>query len=457
MRRHILTLGLTFAMMAGYAQTANDYIVKTKGVETPVVTPAATADAPEVQSASQPVDFVGKNFKYYSLCEWKEGFRFMVLPEKYDLIVKTFTDAATKKEVSSLPLRYHIMVYKGHGKSDEVHECINFYDETNGKNYYYEIPSGTFEDYCYAKTGVPTLAYLGDVDTARDKLIGKTLVTRTTTYRVDTDAESDGYREVHVSTGQEVKVVKVGVGTRSFPVKIIVEDAAGNQFYQNVALSKTNSGMRDDEFSTFDNARYAFYGSFNLQDDVMAVSSNPADYIGKTLHTKFVTGMITKGDGRERTIRVPKLMAFRIDRIIPKKESDYCTLLLRETDSGREYTKDVTFKSQEDVTGELGANKEDFFGYVFAMGEGKARQTSQAARAAIRQGRVILNMDEEEVEMAMGEADNVISSGNGRTDWIYRRSKGKLLIVQFGANGRVIGYKTGAGNTTKGSTAKKKK
>ena len=230
MRRHILTLGLTFALMAGYAQTASDYIVKTKGVETPAVATAVAAETPEAkQSASQPVDFVSKNFKFFSLCEWQEGMRFMVLPEKYDLIVKTFTDAETKKEVSSLPLRYHIMAYKGHGKSDEVHDCINFYDETNGKNYYYEIPSGTFEDYCYAKTGVPTLAYLRDVDIAREKLIGKTLVTRTTTYRVDTDAESDGFKEVRVPTGKEVKVVKVGVGTRNFPVKIIVEDAGGNR------------------------------------------------------------------------------------------------------------------------------------------------------------------------------------------------------------------------------------
>lgn len=457
MRRHILTLGLTFAMMAGYAQTASDYIVKTKGVETPAVATAVAAETPEAkQSASQPVDFVSKNFKFFSLCEWQEGMRFMVLPEKYDLIVKTFTDAETKKEVSSLPLRYHIMAYKGHGKSDEVHDCINFYDETNGKNYYYEIPSGTFEDYCYAKTGVPTLAYLRDVDIAREKLIGKTLVTRTTTYRVDTDAESDGFKEVRVPTGKEVKVVKVGVGTRNFPVKIIVEDAGGNQFYQNVALSKTNSGMRDEEFSTFDNARNAFYGSFNLQDDFMEVSSNPADYVGKTIHTKFVTGMITKGDGRERTVRVPKMTTFTIDNITQQRDTKYVTLSLTEVESRRAYFKDVTFAYNEGATDET-AKKDDFFGYIFAMGEGAQRETSQAARAAIRAGRVIAGMTEDEVQLAVGEPDDRQTDHNGLYRWIYDRSKGKVLVVHFGRNGLVQKYTTDTKKnttTTKGKTSK---
>ena len=38
--------------------------------------------------------------------------KFMVLPEKYDLIVKTFCEASTGNEVSSMSLRHKIMVYK---------------------------------------------------------------------------------------------------------------------------------------------------------------------------------------------------------------------------------------------------------------------------------------------------------------------------------------------------------
>ena len=55
---------------------------------------------------------------------------------------------------------------------------------------------------------------------------------------------------VKVEKNMEVKVVAVGVGTRSFPVKIIVADKRGNEFFQDVAISKTNSGMRDDDGTT---------------------------------------------------------------------------------------------------------------------------------------------------------------------------------------------------------------
>ena len=92
---------------------------------------------------------------------------------------------------------------------------------------------------------------------------------------------------------------------------------------------------------------------------------------------------------------------------------------------------------------------EDYFGYIFAMGEGKARETTQAARAAIQQGRVIIGMSEDEVTLAMGEEPNQIVQGsNGRYDWIYLRSKGKSLFIHFGRNGRVESYNTGATRTT---------
>lgn len=456
MRKLIIASILTLGFCTVFADD-NSYIVKTKNVKkVEAKNVQKAADDSKSDKQDEPQDFVGKNFKFYSLCDWMEGMKFMVMPEKYDLIVNTFCDGETGKEVSSMKLRHKIMIYKGHTSAPDGHDRVNFICQDDNKSYYYQIPSGTFDDYCYNKMGVPTLAYLGDVDIARELLMGKHLYTRSQHFNIDTEYDGDGYQEIQVPMNSEVEVTAVGVGTRSFPVKIIVQDKSGREFFQLLALSKINSGMRDDEF-IMDKTRHLFANSFELADAMMTVSEDYMSYLDKVVHTLHPTNMVAKGDGRERTIRVPKLMAFRIDRIMPKKNSDYCTLLLRETDSGREYTKEVTFKAVEDVTGELGANKEDFFGYIFAMGEGKVRETSQAARAAIRQGRVILNMDEEEVEMAMGEPNDVVSSGNGRTDWIYRRSKGKLLIVQFGANGRVIGYKTGAGNTVKSTSAKSKK
>lgn len=461
MKRVLLTAGMALMFMVASAQqSGSDYIVKTKSAKKTVS--AQTSDASGQESEEEKVhDFVSENFKFHSLCDWKVGeMKFMVMPEKYDMVVKTFHDAATGKEVSSMSLRHKIMIYKGHSEGSEGHAHINFLCQDNNKMYYYEIPNGSFEDYCYGKMGVPTLAYLGDVDIARDKLMGKTLFTKTTLYRIDTEYDGDGYQEVTVPLNEEVKVTAVGVGTRSFPVKIIVEDKDGKEYYQNVALSKTNSGMRDDEF-IMDNSKFLFAGSFELQDAIMTVSKNYAQYLNKTVHTKYTTDMITKGDGRERTLKVPRMTAFTIEAIMPKVNSDYVTLTLKETESRRIYFKDVTFENTDNVTGDIDGRREDYFGYLFAMGQGRARQTSQAARAAIRQGRVILAMSEDEVAMAMGEPDNTVSSSNGRYDWIYNRSGGKLLIVKFDATGKVIGTNVDRSKakttTTKKKTTSKKK
>ena len=209
--------------------------------------------------------------------------------------------------------------------------------------------------------------------------------------------------------------------------------------------------MRDDEF-IMDNAKYLFAGSFELQDVIMTVSKDLEQYLNKTVHTKYTTDMITKGDGRERTLKVPRMTAFTIEAIMPKTNSHYVTLTLKETESRRIYFKDVTFENTDNVAGDIDGHREDYFGYLFAMGQGRARQTSQAARAAIRQGRVILSMSEDEVAMAMGEPDSTSEGTNGQYNWIYKRSGGKLLVVSFDATGKVIGTEVDRSKAKKAST-----
>ena len=195
--------------MSGMAQES--YFVKTKNVKKTVVkqnedNSDTAGEAEEEESAP---DFVRDNFKFQSLCNWKEGMKFMVMPEKYDLIVNTFSDASNNKEVSSGKLQHKIMIYKNHTETAEGITYINFVCQDDGKAYYYRVPNGSFEDYCYNKMGVPTLAYLGDVDIARTLLMGKTLYTKTTLFREDTDDMGEGYREVKVPLNEEVKVVAV--------------------------------------------------------------------------------------------------------------------------------------------------------------------------------------------------------------------------------------------------------
>ena len=452
MKRVILTAGLALLFGGTFAQqTAKDYLVKTKNVKKAAVSEVAEGEnAESAQEEEKAHDFISENFRFYSLCDWKEDMKFMVMPEKYDMVVKTFHDGATGKEVSSMSLRHKIMIYKGHTEGSDGRSHVNFLCQDNNKAYYYEVPSGSFEDYCYGKMGVPTLAYLGDVDIAREKLLGKTMFTKSTIFYVDTDYDGDGAQERTLPLNEEVTVTAVGVGTRNFPVKIIFEDKNGNEYFQNVAISKTNSGMRDDEF-IMDNTKHLFAGSFELQDAIMAVSKDLAQYIGKTVHTKYTTNMLSKGDGKERTLKVPRMTSFSIENLAPKSNSTYVTLTLKDVETGRIYFKDVTFQNVDNVAGDIDGHREDYFGYLFAMGTGKARQTTQAARAAIRQGRVIFGMTEDEVIMAMGEPNNTIESNNGFHTWIYNRSNGKLLVVQFDASGKVISTdvdRSGAKRTT---------
>ena len=441
MKRMILLAAMACAMLTATAQ--DSYIVKTNNVKpTAKVNPTGTAAVEETsaEDPNEPQNFVTKNFKYRSMCDWQEGMKFMVIPEKYDLIVNTFHDAATGKEVGNGKLRHHIMIYKNHTVGANGREHVNFVCQDDSRSYYFELPLGSFDDYCYGKLGVPTLAYLDDVDKARELLMGQTLITRQPIFYIDTQYEGDGCEEVRIAENTEVVVKAIGVGTRKFPVKIIVEDPkTGKQFFQNVVLSRTNNGMRDEEL-IMDNKKFVFLNSFDVLTGTDVVSEDFHQYIGKTIFTKFATEMVSKGDGRIRNVKVPRLMEFVIDDITPISGSKYVTMTLTEGESRRIYSKDVTFVNVE-VTGDRDVKREDYFGYIFGLGEGKLRNSTPETRAMIRQGRAAVGMTDEEVELALGEPDEILQANNGRMDWIYKRSK-KLLIIQFNNLRKVINVKT---------------
>ena len=233
MKKLISIVFTIFACLHVAAQDASSYIIKTRHAQQT----SATKSAKNTQG-KEIRDLISDNFKFYSPCEWKEGMRFMVIPEEYDLIVNTFTDTETGKEESNINLRNKIMIYQGHDEGLDGHPRLHFLCKENHRKYYYPLNGISFQDFCYDKAGVPTLAYLGDVDIARTKLMGHKLFTKTTTYCIDTSYSSDDYEEVKVPKDEIVTVKAIAVGTRNFPVKIIVEDAKGNEFYQNVAIQR---------------------------------------------------------------------------------------------------------------------------------------------------------------------------------------------------------------------------
>lgn len=433
MKRIVFTLAMACAILTTMGQES--YIVKTKNVKPVASVGLSSEDASEYESAELQ-DFVSKNFRFRSMCDWQEGMRFMVVPEKYDLVVNTFRDAETNKEVSNGKLRYKIMVYRNHTKGSNGREQINFVCQDDGRIYYYELPNGDFEDYCYGKQGVPTLAYLDDVDKARDLLLGQTLITRQPIFYIDTQYEGDGMEEVRIPENTEVVVKHIGVGTRKYPVKIIVEDPkTGKEFFQHVVMSRTNNGMRDEDFE-MDNKKYLFLNSFEVVSGTQMVSADFTQYIGKTIYSKVPVEMISKGDGRIRNVKVPRLTEFIIDDISAVGNSRNVMMTLTESESRRVYLKEVTFVSDDVATAPA-----NYFGTLFGLGEGKLRNSSRETRAMIRQGRVGGGMTEEEVELAMGEPDSKTVNADGLQEWTYKRTK-KLFIVQFDNQGKVAKLRT---------------
>jgi hypothetical protein len=435
---------MAFILLVAYAQE-NSYIVKTRGAKHKAELQLAEAEEQKEETAA---DFIGQNFKFYSLCDWQDGMKFMVVPNEFDMVMKTFTDAETDKGVSSMKLRHKIMIYKGHETDIDGRDHINFLCQDDNRMYYYEIPSGSFDDYCYGKLGVPTLAYLGDVDIAREKLIGKDVYTKTREYRIDTEVDGDGYKDVLVDKDMQVTVKAVGVGTRNFPVKIIVEDKEGNEFYQNVAISKTNSGMRDDEF-VMDKAKNLFANSFELVEDVMNINSyNYRQFLGKVIHTKFPAKMLNEFSRKIQAI--PRLTEYQIEAVTPHKNDDKFTLKLKNTTVGSYFYIDMLLDEH------LAEDQTEYFGYLFALGPGKKVETSEGSRAMIRAGHVGIGFSEDETMMAAGEPDKVVLGDNGRYTWVFQRSNNKVLYVDFDGSGVVTktytrdrGSKTGAGTASK--------
>lgn len=444
MKRTLLTTCMAFILLVAYAQE-NSYIVKTRGAKHKAELQLAEAEEQKEETAA---DFIGQNFKFYSLCDWQDGMKFMVVPNEFDMVMKTFTDAETDKGVSSMKLRHKIMIYKGHETDIDGRDHINFLCQDDNRMYYYEIPSGSFDDYCFGKLGVPTLAYLGDVDIAREKLIGKEVYTKTREYRIDTEVDGDGYKDVLVDKDMQVTVKAVGVGTRNFPVKIIVEDKEGNEFYQNVAISKTNSGMRDDEF-VMDKAKNLFANSFELVEDVMNINSyNYRQFLGKVIHTKFPAKMLNEFSRKIQAI--PRLTEYQIEAMTPHKNDDKFTLKLKNTTVGSYFYIDMLLDEH------LAEDQTEYFGYLFALGPGKKVETSEGSRAMIRAGHVGIGFSEDETMMAAGEPDKVVLGDNGRYTWVFQRSNNKLLYVDFDGSGVVTktytrdgGSKTGAGTASK--------
>lgn len=408
------------------AQTASSYFVSTSGedtVETDSLGNAVYADESNMTAEEK---FLNANFPTLSLCDWQEGMNFMVIPGEKDQYLRTFTDSLSGSEIGTGTLQNKIITYKGHETTPRGYEHINFYCNELKKAYYVELRNFTFADYCHKveNGGIRALAYLGDVDKARELLIGKEIYTRGTNFYQDDKNVAGGKREVSIKEDSHAIIEMIGVGTRDFPVKIVFKTDDGKLYFQEVAMSRINCSLVADDFYR-ENARHLFSNSFAFDSQTGKNSATmSAKLLGKKINTRQNVKMQNK-DGATQTMK--RNTVFLVKEI--KQESagsDYYKMTLG--NEGNDYTIRVTFKNK-DVSGNVDGKQESYFYELFSIGtEFNANNstivhstnvTSSGGFAGMVSGIVSKGMTMNQVKLTKGEPDQKWKNKNGTTSWKY--------------------------------------
>ncbi|WP_455674229.1 hypothetical protein [Phocaeicola sp.] len=389
--------------LASHAQS--EYLVSTTSQQAAT----STVESPEKK-------FINDHFRYYSLCDWVPGMKFMVLPERKDMLIPVFKSAETNKEVSSGELRYKIMEYLGNETTDRGYLHFNF--DCDGQQYYHEVKNVTLSQYCMKpKAGISSLAYLGDVDIAKELLLGDTLYMRTNKVRIDDPNSTSGYKEVPIAMNERVFVTAIGVGSRAYPVKIVFADAKGNTYYQPVAISKTNCGMIDDDFIMENKNKY-FPNAFSFSDANTKKSENlMGTYGDKTIYFKAEKEC---QDEAGTTVTLPRYTHFTIKNIISQNGTPYVIMELVALD-GKIYKVKTTFTHTSVVNSLL--QNEDYFTDVFGIGNLRAKypDTTEDDWSMISRGEVRKGMTTDQCRLSIGDPIRVHKVMGKYETWFYDR------------------------------------
>ena len=439
-RKVMVIAAVAVVSMVGNTQAQvssnRNYFVTTDNVKERPVT-INLDDEEQTQAEEQKKDFISRNFHYVSMCDWTPGMRFMVKPSQKDLVIKTFAEAKTGNMISTKKLENKILVYDNHSNTaGSLHEHVNFHlEDQPNEIYYFEVPTASFDDYCYGKVGIPALAYLGDVDMAIDSLVGKRVRVLVREMYQDSDTDGNGIKPVDIGTerrGTVMTITKVGVGTRNFPVKIIVKDAEkegqeGQEYFQYVTISRTNCGYRSDELETSTLKPHTFEGSFQLLDDRMAVSQDLYNaYVGKKVYTFFNTKML---NSKEQVVNVVRLSPFTVNDIYRLGDSNTVTLTLKGEKTGEVYTKEVALNRTRSN------NSEDVLSELFVEGDPeKIEGVDKKNLTFIQRQQVKKGFTEAEVRLALGEPTDVSRITADHYQWVYQAKDDKsrpFRVVKF--------------------------
>lgn len=439
MKKTFVTLTTILVLSGTSAIAQNQYLVTT--IEDKVETDSLGNIVKAEEATMTPEEkFLDENFPHLTLCEWKAGMKFMVIPGNKDEYIRTFTDSISGSEVATASLKHKIMIYRGHETTSRGWEHLNFYCPDNQKPYYMELRNFTFDEYCQkvANGGVRSLAYLGDVDKARELLIGKEVWSRGETFFKDDKTAAEGFREVPLKEDSHMTIEQVGVGTRDFPVKIVARADDGSLYYQNVAMSRTNCTLLLTDFYR-ESAKHLFSNSFCFSSKSGKNSATmSAKLLGKKINSRQPVKLLNKDQAAQT---LPKNTVFLVKDIKGESDGVYYTLTLG--NAGNDYTIRVTFENK-DVSGNIDGKQEGYFYELFSIGtefngnNSKITHTATASGngtggyAAMMSGIISKGMTKEQVRMSKGEPESKWNNKNGTTSWKYADA-----TYTFNKSGRV--------------------
>ncbi len=424
MKRRILLFLLCIAALSA-TMAQNDYIVKTTPIE-----------SNSVVSAEE--QFVHDNFPMQMMCNWMPGLKFMFLPEARDMYIPLFNSYATKKDVSSGSLKGKIFEFVGtEEKTADIHVGTSyttwFIFNCDSTKYYYEVKGMPLDEICVKnpRASIPGLVYLGDVDMARELLIGRTFYTKAATARVDDANSYSGWREVNLPENTRVTVTNVGVGTKMAPAKILFEDANGKSYFLEVALSRTNSGMDIVDFQADRKMKY-FANAFSFNDrNVNTIESIKKRYVNMPVYPRQTIPVMGSFGGEGTSGSSVHLLRYTSLRIKDLKTSPPATLvtLLLEDVNGH------TYSVEADLRYDVVIKNENFIDDLFAFGDIRKRYPyiTEEDWKMIAMGEVKAGMTTDECRLALGNPTQVEIKKDSRFEaWIYPRrvlefESGRLL------------------------------
>lgn len=385
---------------------------------------------------------IESHFPLQQLCHWTPGLKFMFIPDAKDQFIPILCTYEGEKDIDNSKFKYKIFEFLGtEEKAKELYTGINyntrFIFSCEDQKFYHEFKSQRLDEICQKnpRASINGFVYLKDVDVAREQLIGKILYTRITTARIDDSNSYTGYKEVPISPNQKVTIINIGVGSKSYPVKIIFEDAQGKVYYVEEALSRTNSGMDVSDFQADKKMKY-FPNAFSFTDkSVNSMESLKNKYLDMAIYPKktlAVKGELNQegitGSSRVQLLRYTPL---RIREITMEAGNTIATLTLMDT-NGSIYETEVNLKYDYIIKNENYI--EDLFG--FGDIQKKYPYITPENWKLIAQGEVKAGMDTDECRLALGNPIQVEFRKDNRFEtWIYN---GKVLEFE---SGRLLRFK----------------